>query len=177
VAPRAELVQTEHGVVPEGVGWYVVNARETAWLHTDELGSACTFEGDVRFPAYGINIHVLRPGEPNSMYHTESAQENFLVLAGECLLLVEGEELRLGPWDFVHCPPWTEHVFVGAGEGPCAILMVGERPRDWSARYPVREVALRHRAGVESQTADPDEAYARFPPPRTGPYREGSLPS
>ena len=175
--PRAaQLVQTEHGLLPEGDGWFVLNARETGWLHTDELGSACTFEGDVRSRAYGVNVHVLQPGQPNCMYHAEDAQESFLVLAGECLLLIEGEELRLRAWDFVHCPPWTEHVFVGAGEEPCAILMIGERRPAVGVRYPARDVALRHGAGVAEETTDPEEAYARFAAPRPGPYREGDLP-
>ena len=173
---EAELLITEHGLVPEGDGWFVVNAREARWEHTAALGSACTFEGDAPFPAYGINVHVLRPGQPNCMYHAEDAQESFLVLAGECLLLVEGEERRLRAWDFVHCPPWAEHVLVGAGEGPCVVLMVGERRPALGLRYPVREVALRHGAGVERETERPEEAYARFPPPELGPYRDGDLP-
>ena len=99
------------------------------------------------------------------MYHAEEAQEDFLVLSGECLLIVEGEERRLRTWDFVHCPPWTEHVFVGAGEEPCLLLAVGARAKGRGLRYPVNEVALRHGAGVESETSDPQEAYARFTKP------------
>jgi uncharacterized cupin superfamily protein len=173
---EAELLQTPQGRVPEGEGWFVVNARETRWWHTDELGAACVFEGDVRFPAFGINVHVLQPGQPNCMYHGEDAQECFLVLFGECLLLVEGEERRLRAWDFVHCPAWTEHVFVGAGDGPCGILMVGERRAEVALRYPVAEVALRHGAGVEQETTVGREAYARFPEPDEVEYREGTLP-
>ena len=174
--PEAELLQTPHGRVPDGEGWFVVNAREARWWHTEELGSACVFEGDVSFPAFGINVHVLQPGQPNCMYHGEDAQESFLVLFGECLLLVEGEERRLRPWDFVYCPPWTEHVFVGAGDGPCGILMVGERRPEVGLRYPVQDVALRHGAGVEQETTVGREAYARFPEPDEGEYREGTLP-
>ena len=125
--PEAPLEKDEGGLVPKGTGWFVVNAREARWIHTDELGSAVVFEGDVPFPHLGINIQVLQPGQPNCMYHGENQQEDFLVLSGECLLLVEGEERRLRAWDFVHCPPWANHVFVGAGDGPCAILMVGAR--------------------------------------------------
>jgi len=174
---EARLEQSEGGLVPKGEGWFVVNAREARWWHSDELGSATTFEGDVRFSQFGINIQVLRPGEPNCMYHGENAQEDFLVLAGECLLLVEGEERPLKQWDFVHCPPWTEHVFVGAGDGPCAILMVGARPEHEELRYPVVDVALKHGAGVEVETTSGDEAYARFERPVEGPYREGALPT
>jgi uncharacterized cupin superfamily protein len=174
MADEAKLVETEHGLVPEGEGWFVVNVHDARWFHTDAFGSACVFEGETGFPALGINIQVLQPGQPNCMYHGEGAQEDFLVLSGECLLLVEGEERRLRAWDFVHSPPWTEHVFVGAGDGPCAILMVGQRP-EGGLRYPVEEVALRHGAGVEQETNSGKEAYARFPKPRTGAAPEGVL--
>ena len=119
---------------------------------------------------------MLEPGQPNCMYHGENAQEDFLVLYGECLLLVEGQERPLKQWDFVHCPPWTEHVFVGAGSGPCAILMVGARPEDEGLRYPVVDVARRHNAGVAEETTSGDEAYAAFPRSTAAPYREGALP-
>ena len=174
---EAGLAQTENGAVPQGDGWFVVNAREARWWHSDTFGTATTFEGDVRFPDFGINIQVLHPGQPNCMYHGENAQEGFLVLSGECLLLVEGEERRLEQWDFVHSPAWTEHVFVGAGSGPCTILMVGARPRPEELRYPVVDVATKHKAGVATETSSGDEAYARFPRPTAGRYREGTLPS
>jgi uncharacterized cupin superfamily protein len=177
--PEAPLEEQEGGLVPAGPGWFVVNAREAQWIRSDELGSAVIFEGRderARFPQLGINIQVLAPGEPNCMYHGENAQEDFLVLAGECLLLVEGEERRLRQWDFVHCPPWTEHVFVGAGEGPCAILMIGARAEPEEVIYPRNDTALRHGAGVEKDTPDPEEAYARFERPASGPYPDGALP-
>ena len=172
---EAKLARTEHGLVPEGEGWFVVNAREARWWHTDDLGRAVLFEGDPRFTDVGVNIQVLEPGQPNCMYHGEGAQEDFLVLSGECLLLVEGEERRLHAWDFVHCPPWTEHVFVGAGSGSCAVLMIGRRPES-GVRYPVVDVALRHGAGVETETELPAEAYARFGPMAESKYRGGDLP-
>jgi len=178
---EANLEQTESGLVPRDDGWFVVNAREARWWYHPTFGSAVTFEGDddARFSQFGINIQVLNPGEPNCMYHGENAQEDFLVLYGECLLLVEGEERRLKPWDFVHSPAWTEHVFVGAGNGPCAILMVGIRPapEDDKLRYPVVDVALKHKAGVEKETTSGQEAYAAFPRSTEGPYREGVLPN
>jgi uncharacterized cupin superfamily protein len=174
--PEAPLEKDQGGLVPKGPGWFVVNAREARWIHTDELGSAVVFEGDVPFPQLGINIQVLQPGQPNCMYHGENQQEDFLVLSGECLLLVEGEERRLRAWDFVHCPPWANHVFVGAGDGPCAILMVGARLENEELIYPVDEVASRHGAGVEKATPDPRVAYARYPPSEPGPYRDGALP-
>jgi uncharacterized cupin superfamily protein len=163
VVPEAALERTEHGKVPAGEGWFVVNARDAQWFESDGLGFYVRFEGEnVRFAELGINIGILRPGEPGCMYHREEAQEDFLVLSGECLLLVEGEERLLRAWDFVHCPPWTEHVIVGAGDGPCLVLAVGARRKGRGLVYPVNELALKHGAGVEEETPDPDEAYARF---------------
>ena len=176
MAKEAELKQADGGLVPEGDGWFVLNAQDAPWWHHDKFGSAVVFEGDARFPQFGINIQVLEPGQPNCMYHGENAQENFLVVSGECLLLVNGEERPLKQWDFVHAPPWTEHVFVGAGDGPCAILMVGARPEHEELRYPVVDVARKHDAGVEQETASGREAYAPFERPAAGPYREGTLP-
>ena len=67
---------------------------------------------------------MLGPGEPIGMYHWETDQEDFLVLSGEALLIVEGQERPLRQWDFVHCPPKTEHMIVGAGDGPCVVLAI-----------------------------------------------------
>ncbi len=174
--PEASLERQDGGLVPRGEGWFVVNAREAQWWQHEALGRYCRFEGDARFEQYGINIHVLEPGEPNCMYHGEDEQEDFLVLAGECVLIVEGEERRLRAWDFVHCPAWTEHVFVGAGDGPCAILMVGTRTPSAGVRYPAEPAAVRHGAGVGAVTDSPKEAYARFGPVGPAPYRHGDLP-
>jgi uncharacterized cupin superfamily protein len=125
----------------------------------------------------GINLAVLEPGQPNCMYHREDEQEDFLVLSGRCLVLVEGEERELRAWDFVHCPAWTDHVFVGAGDEPCAILMIGTRTPDAGVVYPESELAKRHGAGVERETDSPDEAYSRFPDRKTpAAYRDGWLP-
>ena len=120
---EAKLVQTDGGLEPEGSGWFVLNAKQARWLD-GHFGAYTRFEGDERFSDIGINIGVLAPGQPACYYHGEDAQEAFLV-SGECLLLIEGEERRLKAWDFVHSPPWAEHVFVGAGDGPCAVLAVG----------------------------------------------------
>jgi uncharacterized cupin superfamily protein len=174
---EARLVETENGLVPEGDGWFVVNASEARWWYHDKFGSAVVFEGDTGFPQFGINLQVLQPGEPNCMYHGESAQEDFLVLAGECLLLIQGEERPLKQWDFVHSPPWTEHVFVGAGNGPCVILMVGRRSENEELLYPVSDVARKHSAGVDKETSSGREAYAAFSKSKEGRYSEGSLPS
>jgi uncharacterized cupin superfamily protein len=164
VVPEAPLEKTDHGSFPSGDGWFVVNVRDAQWFDSGELGLYAPFEGEnARFPEVGINIAILRPGEPSCMYHAEEAQEDFLLLSGECLLIVEGQERRLRAWDFVHCPPWTEHVFVGTGEGPCLLLACGARRRGRGLVYPVNEAALAHGAGVEVETGDPAEAYARFP--------------
>lgn len=167
--PEAPLRPAGSGLAPEGAGWFVLNARDARWREGD-FGAFTGFEGDARFTQLGINIGVLEPGQPACMYHRENEQEDFLVLSGECLLLIEGQERSLKAWDFVHCPPWTEHVFVGAGAGPCAILAVGSRS-DGSVIYPVNELARKHGAGVDTETGEPDEAYARFRPDADVEYR------
>ena len=142
-------------------GWFVVNAKEGRWFDGD-FGAYTRFEGpDARFTQLGVNIGVLAPGQPACMYHGENEQEDFLVLSGECLLLVEGEERQLKAWDFVHCPAWTEHVFVGAGDGPCAILAMGSRTGG-DVIYPESELAQRHRAGVATATPEPEGGVRRL---------------
>jgi uncharacterized cupin superfamily protein len=175
--PEATLNQTESGLVPQGDGWYVLNARDAKWIHVGGLGSYCGFEGDVRFPDLGINLNVLPPGEPMAMYHTENAQEDFLVLSGEALLIVEDEERLLKQWDLFHCPAYTAHTILGAGERPCVVLAVGARvDRPDEGKFVVSEAAIKHGAGVERETKSSDEAYGRFGPTEEGRYREGSLP-
>ena len=159
---EARLEQTENGRVPSFDGWFVVNAADTPWWQSDYFGASTSHEGKLEFPEYGMNIHVLWPGQPNGLYHRESVQEDFLVVSGECLVLIEGEERRLKAWDFVHCPAGTDHIFVGAGEGPCVVVAVGARKPGRGIRYPVNELALRYGAGVEQETTDAREAYARF---------------
>ena len=115
---EARLERTEYGLAPATEGWFAVNVRDAAWMTDEVFGDACVIEGEaVAFPQVGYTLAVLQPGQPNGMYHREDDQEDFLVLSGECLLLVEGEERRLQAWDFVHCPGGTEHIFVGAGRG------------------------------------------------------------
>jgi uncharacterized cupin superfamily protein len=166
---EAQLTEGQSGLALASSGWFVVNVADTAWRDHPHFGADCRFESsDAWFRDVGINICVLQPGQPNCYYHSEQVDEHFLVLSGECLLLVEGQERPLRAWDFVHCPPGTEHVFVGAGDGPCAILMVGARSDEEQLLYPRSELALRHGAGVETETTSPDEAYAAFerPEPR-----------
>jgi uncharacterized cupin superfamily protein len=174
VIPEAKLEQTEAGLVPRGEGWFVLNARDAAW-HDGIFGAYTRFEGDPRFAQIGINIGILQPGQPACMYHGEDEQEDFLILSGECLLLIEGEERGLRAWDFVHCPAWAEHVFVGAGDGPCAVLAIGGRSGG-DVIYPESELAQRHKAGVEKETTDPREAYATMPADADVPFRAGWLP-
>jgi uncharacterized cupin superfamily protein len=163
MVPEAPLEQVEAGVRAAGQGWFVVNAKKLPWFETDGAGLYAVFEPEeAPFDQVGLGLGILRPGEPNALYHGEDAQENFLVLSGECLLLIEGEERLLRAWDFVHCPPWTEHIFVGAGDGPCLVLGAGARRKGRGIRYPVSELAKKYGAGVESETTDPKEAYARF---------------
>ena len=164
MVPEAPLEQTDAGLVPAGEGWFVLNVRDARWFDAGELGFGASFESaDACFPDLGININLLLPGQPSCMYHGEDAQEDFLVLSGECVLIVEGQERTLRAWDFVHCPAWTEHVIVGAGDGPCVFIAVGSRRKGRGIIYPVNDAALEHGAGVASETPNPDEAYARFP--------------
>jgi uncharacterized cupin superfamily protein len=169
--PESPLVRTENGLVPKGQGWFVINAREAQWWERKGRGVLCEFEGAgfegaADFEQLGINVTVLGPGEPMAMYHYENDQEDFLVLAGEALAIVEGKERPLLQWDFLHCPAGTNHVIVGAGDAPCVVLAVGARDRstgpEWGG-YTVDEAALRHGASVERETTDPEEAYTRFP--------------
>ena len=164
---EARLEQSESGLKPASEGWFVVNVGETAWFEHDAFGSGASFESrEFPFPDLGININALEPGQPLCLYHEENAQEDFIVLSGEAVLLVEGEERPLRAWDFVHCPGGTEHVIVGAGDGLSIVLAVGARPEDEHIRYPTSELAARHGASAEEETTNPQEAYARWERPQ-----------
>jgi uncharacterized cupin superfamily protein len=175
---KAPLVPAETGgLVPESDGWFVLNAKDTRWLDGD-FGAYCNFESkEVRFPQLGINLNVLQPGMPMAMYHRENAQEDFLVLAGECVLIVEGVERPLRQWDFFHCPAGVDHAIVGAGEGPSVVLAAGARTgdEDHGLVYPADPVAQRHGAGVAVETSVPAEAYEGSKL-AWGSYQEGRLP-
>jgi uncharacterized cupin superfamily protein len=166
---EARLERLESGLAPATDGWFVVNVRDAAWEINAHLGAMCAFESvKAQFAQVGINVRVLRPGS-RWLYHAEESQEDFLVLAGECLLLVEDEERPLRAWDFVHCPPWTAHAFIATGERPCVIVMVGARRSEWPAKgfiYPRSELALRHGVGVETEVSSPAEAWAQRGIPR-----------
>lgn len=156
--------------VPISAGWFVINAKDSRWLHND-LAAVCRFggEGEAHFDDLGVGLYWLAPGKPMSLYHHEAGQEDFLVLRGQCLLIIEGEERALGPWDFVHCPPHTSHAIVASGEEPALVLAVGARKERGSARYPVEPLAVRHGAGIPDETISPADAYAAFGPRRPGP--------
>ena len=114
------------------------------------------------------------------MYHWEADQEDFLVLSGEAVLVVEGEERPLRAWDFVHCPPGAKHTIVGAGSGPCLVVAVGARDRsvgpEWGG-YTVDEAAARHGASVERDTTSAEEAYAPVAKREPTACRDGWLPT
>ena len=168
--PEARLDDSGSGLAPASEGWFVVNVRDAEWWTSKTFGTGCGFESDeFHFPQLGINLSVLQPGEPNCLFHSESVQEAFLVLSGQCRLLVDGEERLLQPWDFFHCPAGTDHVFVGTGDGPCVVLMTGVRSEeDKGLLYPVSELAARYGASAEEETPDPKQAYARFERPQRG---------
>jgi uncharacterized cupin superfamily protein len=190
VVAEAPLERTEHGLLPAGDGWFVLNAREAAWRECEGIGKWPRLEGAIpRFEQLGFGITVLEPGEVLSMYHWETDQEDFLILAGEGLAIVEGEERPLRQWDFLHCPPGASHTIVATGDAPCIVFAVGARMNhtyrkddgtiegrdDWGA-YAVDQVALRHNAGVDEETNDGAIAYARFPERIVTRYRDGWLP-
>jgi len=178
VVPEAPLEETDAGLSPRGDGWFVLNAREAVWRESAGRGVSTVFEGEPEFSQIGIQLARLGPDEPMSMYHWEADQEDFLVLSGEALLIIEGEERPLRAWDFVHCPAGAKHTILGAGEG-CLCLAVGARDKstgpEWGG-YTVDEAAIRHRAGVEHETTKPKEAYVRFPDRQPTGYRGGWLP-
>ena len=179
--PEAPPEETEHGLVGVGGGWFVLNARDARWYHRPGRQSVSftgrtEYEADTYFPMLGVQLAVLEPGEANSMYHWETETEAFLVLSGEALLIVEGEERPLRQWDFVHCPPKTEHVIVGAGDGPSVVLAMSSRENQALGpygEYTANEVARRYEAEA---TQDTDVAEANWPESKPTRYRDGWLP-
>jgi len=183
MVPESKLEKTAHGLVPASKGWFVLNMHDAEWRHADGRGAVCVvaddFEGWRQLEQLGVNPFVLGPGEAMAMYHWEADQEDFLVVSGEAVLIIEGEERQLRAWDFVHCPPNTKHVIVGAGNAPCLVIAVGARTHDGepdSLGFTVDEVAKRHGASVEEDTMDGGVAYASLPPREPTAYRDGWLP-
>lgn len=156
---EARLEKTERGTVPVSEGWFAVHASEVPWVRFGRFGIWAQFEGEHPFPDTGVHLCVLEPGRPACLYHRENAQEDFFVISGECTLIVEEQERPLRAGHFVHCPAGTRHVFVGAGKGPCAMLMIGHRRADEEPFYPFSEAAGRYGASVGEDTADPRKAY------------------
>jgi len=162
-AEEANVKRTEHGLAAADDGWFVLNAADARWMRSEIAGQWTDFEPPEGFEHYGIGVHVLQPGQPNGKYHAENVQEDFLVLSGECILIVEDEERHLKAWDFFHCAPGTHHIIVGAGDGPCAILMAGLRGEGKELHYPVSEVAGRCGASSPEETDAPRVAYSDWP--------------
>ena len=161
---EASSTETPYGRYITSEGWFVLNLADALAVRNEEKGGA-VYPLEPRehpFSDVGVHVRVLWPGNPNALYHSEGVQEGFLVLAGECTLIVEEEERPLRQWDYFHCPAGTRHTMVGTGAGPCAILMIGSRP-DVDIHYPVSDVAAGYRASVETETSEPDEAYADWP--------------
>jgi uncharacterized cupin superfamily protein len=184
MVPEAPVQKTAEGLVPGSPGWFVINAKEARWRKRPGRGYSLPLSGwsdeecETHFAQLGVNLIVLAPGEPLAMYHWEADTEGFLVIAGQPLLIIEGEERPLRQWDYVHCPPQTNHIIVGAGSGPSAVLAMSSRQHmatpEWGG-YTADPVALRHNAGVEQDTTDAGEAYARFGDPENVPYEDGWL--
>ncbi len=172
--PEDPLQRTAEGAQPTGEGWYILNLAEMQWRGAPGGGAFVGFEsGPEPDERLGIGVHILWPGDRPGYYHAEDDLEGFLVLSGECVAVIEGQSRALGPWDYLHCPPGTAHITVGAGEGPCAILMYGTRS-DHGDRtgivYLPDETAARHGAAVARESDSPREVYADRPPitPVTG---------
>ena len=179
MVPEEQLADTEHGRVATGKGWFVLNARDARWRDRPGRGKLCDLEGDADFPQVGVFVDVLAPGEAMAMYHWEADQEDYLVISGHPLLLVDEQERQLQPWDFVHTPAGVPHVLIGAGDGPSVIVAIGAREHqegDGWGGYPVSELAQRHGVGVEQETNDADIAYAKFEASRPTRYQDGWLP-
>ena len=182
---EATLKETEAGLVPDSAGWFVMNAREARWFERPgamlslPLTGADEYEAETFFPMLGMAIRVVIPGQPSTTYHWETEQEDFLVLHGEAMLIVEGQERPVKQWDFVHCPPETRHAFAGIGDSPCVLLCASSRQfqKDgpWGY-YCADETAARYNAASPEDTQDDELAYAHFPPSHPTRYPDGLLP-
>jgi uncharacterized cupin superfamily protein len=186
MVPEASLRKTAAGgLAPDGEGWFVLNARDARWFDTPGRGHSLPLTGvdemeaEGLFAMLGMSLRVIGPGEPSTTYHWETEQEGFLVLSGEAVLIVEGEERVVRQWDFVHCPPGTRHAFAGAGDVQCVLLCAGSRQFQatgpWGS-YCADRVAARYNASPPHDTTDGDVAYGRFEPSRETEYPPGLLP-
>ncbi len=164
---EARLERVASGLAPVTPGWFVVNTADAAWTNNDYYGGVCIFESDEFVlrgrpdlteyvkPHASFTIRVVPPGQPGTLYHAESVEENFLVLMGECVFIIEDQERHLRPWDFVHCPPMTGHTLIAKDNGPCVILATGNRRDDLERVYTRSEAALRYDAGTEVDMTEP----------------------
>ena len=168
---EARIEQTPEGQVPAGDGWFILNLGEMAWETAAGFGVWRDFDDQDSDPSerMGVHVHVLGPGESNGYYHAEAAQEGFLVLSGECIAVVEGEERRMRRWDYFHSPPGTEHITIGAGDEPCAILMFGSPDPRRKVEWIANETAAKYGASVARTTGRDTEAYGELPPLRRVP--------
>ena len=141
--------------------WYVRNVADSDWFVNEKFGARSFLVPDGA--QVGVRVHVLEPGKPSTLYHRETGQEGFLVVEGECLLIVDGAKRPLRRWDYFHCAPDTPHSFVGAGDGPCVMVTVGLRDDEGSIVYERNHTALAHGAGVEEETDSSSVAYSPFP--------------
>jgi mannose-6-phosphate isomerase-like protein (cupin superfamily) len=182
---EATLTDEGHGLVPASPGWFVLNARDARWFdkpgqgHSVPLTGHDEYEAETFFPMLGLAIRVVGPGEPTGTYHWETEQEDFLVLAGEGLVIIEGDERPLRQWDFVHCPPGAKHAFVGAGDAPFVLLCASSRrfQKDgpWGY-YCADATAAKYNAASPEDTQNGEIADARFAPQRETRYPGGLLP-
>ena len=164
---EARLERLASGLAPVTPGWFIVNTADAAWTNNECYGGVCIFESDnvvlqgrpdltaYEKPHAGFTIRVVPPGKPSALYHAESVQEDFLILLGECTLIIEDQERHLRAWDFVHCPPMTSHAFVATETGPCVILATGNRSDDLELVSRRSEAALRYDAGTEVDMSEP----------------------
>ena len=125
--------------------WHIANIRDANWYDEGPFGVSGNFQRDEHFDEFGFNFAVVWPGQPVAMYHREANQEGFLVLAGECLAIVEGEEHPMRQWDYLHCPAETDHIIVGAGDGPAFLIAVGGRTGEQRDRVSGRSGGARPR--------------------------------
>jgi Cupin domain len=179
---EASVRMSKNGLVTDGEGWFVVNARESRWRDEGPLGSYCTFEGKRAIPAFRDQYQRPRAGRDDGDVPPRDRQEAFLILAGECTLIVEGRGRQLVAWDFFYCPPGTGHSIVAAGRQAAVVLAVGARGRGVGGGvvYPVCKAAARYGASVARETTSSAAAYAkaRARQPRSTwvKYRPGWLP-
>jgi quercetin dioxygenase-like cupin family protein len=162
---EAEIEETPEGRVPVGSGWFILNLGEMAWESVPGFGVWLDPpHADPSQPGIGVHVHVLQPGEANGLYHAEAAQEGFIVLSGECIAIVEGRERRMRQWDYLHSPPGTEHITIGAGDEPCAILMFGSPDPTRKVEWIANETAAKYGASPARTTRRDTEAYGDLPP-------------